>query len=178
MRVYTDYDAFKVVWDTCMENVPDRVRVLQNHAPAQLFDGLFPGAQRITWLRNPVKRVVSAYLYDLKAKMIPKDEKIYDFIARPEQRNVMTFFTAGGDLSRFAFVGLTERFDDDLQRLADVLEWPPGYPIEHLNTTSRRSVAKRLLSTKKVVTSIQAMNQDDMDLYAWALWAKAVGILA
>lgn len=163
--LYTDYDARKMAWDEAMKRVPKHVRVLQDHMPVQLFDGLFPNAKRIVWLRNPVHRVISAYIYDLTKGLIERDCDIRQFITRDRERNVMTFFTAGGDLEQFFFVGMLEDFAQDLAHLADLLGWPLGFPIAHDHQCRRPNLKEEFLSDPGLTSEIEALNCLDCELY-------------
>jgi hypothetical protein len=99
------------------------------HMPQFILDGLFPDAKRITWLRNPIDRVVSAYYHWRRMGYIPRRETLMDFAHRPTQRNQQHYYTSG-DLSRFDFVGVLEY--ESFANLAAFLGidyTPPG----HLN---------------------------------------------
>ena len=161
----TDYISRKNIWDVAMEKrLPPDVNWLTDHVPVQLYDGLFPGVPRVTWLRDPVQRVVSAYIHDLTRSIIDPCD-IYKYINMDEKRNLMTYFTAGGNLKLFAFVGLTERFNRDLAQLAEMLGWPPGYPVSYINKTKDPGMKKRLLSDPALVAEIRRLNRDDCALY-------------
>lgn len=121
--LYVDYDARKASWDKAMEKLPPLINFLTDHVPVQLFDGWLPGVKRVTWLRDPVQRIISRYVYSAGHRH--SEEALQHFINHPRARNVMTFYTAGGDLDRFFFVGIAERFTQDLAQLAELLNWPP-----------------------------------------------------
>lgn len=168
--LYTDYETRKRTWDEAVAQVPEQERILMDHMPVQLFDGLLPKAKRITWLRDPVHRVISSYIYDRWGeRIISRDCSIQEFINLPEQRNVMTFFTAGGDLDRFFFMGITEYFAHDLAYLAGLLGWPPGYPTTHDNVCMDPDLKEKLLSDPALVSEIERLNQQDCELYRRAL---------
>lgn len=162
-----DYSLRKSTWNAAMEKrLPPDANWLTDHVPVQLYDGLFPGVPRVTWLRDPVQRVVSAYIHDLTHGIVDPCG-IYRYINMDEKQNLMTYFTAGGNLKLFAFVGLVERFNRDLARLAEMLGWA-DYPVSYANTTNELGLKKRLLSDPALVSEIKRLNQDDCELYKQA----------
>jgi len=126
-----------------MAKVGPEARVLADHMPVQLYDGLFPEAKRVVWLRHPVRRLVSRYLHFWHPEI---DHDIYEYIREDRAQNLLTYFTGGGDLSRFFFVGITERFEQDLARLARLLGWPPGYPVVRDNVCKHPKLKAKLNS--------------------------------
>lgn len=83
-------------------------------------------ARYITWLRDPVERVVSHYHfwrrdYDgadpaqpLRNRMLREQWSLERFALGPEMRNVYSEYLWRFPVSRFAFVGITERYAADL----------------------------------------------------------------
>ena len=92
--------------------------VIQGHIRWFVYDHL----PRVIWIRNPVDRIASQYYHwlehpdmnhDVCRLLIEKGIDIREFAKRiPE----MTIYIAGSDLNNFAFVGLTEYFDEDIVR--------------------------------------------------------------
>lgn len=168
--LYKDYDARKALWDKAMAKVEPDVRVLADHAPVQLYDGLFPKARRVAWLRDPVQRVISNYIHIVHTDLhhafrMRQGYDIYEYIHWKRDRNRMTFFTAGGDLERFFFVGIVEHFERDLAALAKSLKWPPSYPAVHSNVNKNPALKAKLLADPAVVAEIRKLNQQDIELY-------------
>lgn len=166
ISLFNTYDVHKVLWNEAMAKVGPEVQVLADHMPVQLYDGLFPGAKRVVWLRHPVHRLVSRYLHFWHPGL---DFDIYEYIKEDRARNVMTFFTAGGDLGRFFFVGIAEHFEHDLTRLARSLGWPSGYPVAHSNVCRHPELKAKLLADRALVRKIGKFNQQDIELYRRAL---------
>ena len=172
--LYADYPERKRLWDIAMGEVKPHVLVLADHAPVQLYDGLFPEAKRVTWLRDPVARVISNFIHarhytHLSPTWEQYTESIHQFINYERERNVMSFFTAVGDLDRFFFVGIVEHFQHDLSLLAWRLGWPEGYPVTRRNKTKDSELKTALLADKNVVAEIERLNQQDIELYRRAL---------
>lgn len=172
--LYIDFPERKRLWDIAMDRVGPDVQILADHAPVQLYDGLFSEARRVTWLRDPVARVISNFIHARHyAHLSPTWEQytksIYQFINYERERNVMSFFTAGGDMGHFFFVGITEHFQRDIARLAGMLGWPEGYPVVYRNKVKNPELKMMLLADKDVVAEIERLNQWDIELYHRAL---------
>ena len=168
--IYADYDARKASWDAGMKNLPPVVNFLTDHVPVQLYDGWLPDVPRVTWLRDPVKRVVSHYIHNVGDKH--SRYRLQRFIHNPRFRNMMTFYTGGGNLDRFAFVGILGRYNRDLARCAELLGWPPDYPVVHLNTCKYPALKAELLADALLLAEIDELNQLDRGLYWRALWRQ------
>lgn len=154
------YDVYKSLWQEAMGKVGPEVRVLADHMPVQLYNGLFPEAKRIVWLRDPVHRLVSRYVHRWRPGY-----GIYEYIAEDRAQNVMAYFTAGGDLDRFFFVGIVERYEQDLAILAKLLGWPLDYPVVRGNECWHPKLKAKLLADSALVAEIRRLNQQDVELY-------------
>jgi hypothetical protein len=131
----------------------------------------------ITWLRNPVDRVISNYYYlkkiildriivngtggELENRMI---RTLEEYATCDRSKNRISKFLRGSKLEDFFFIGIVENYKDDLARLAGLLNWD-RYPVLEQN---RSSETKPEVSeeTRKYIESI---NQKDMDIYKRAL---------
>lgn len=81
--------------------------------------------QFVTWMREPLQRLLSHYYYwqrsyeetnagPLHRRMMQEDWSLEEFGLRPELRNIYSEFLWGFPLEAFAFIGITEHFEDDL----------------------------------------------------------------
>lgn len=87
------------------------------------------GARFVTWLRDPVQRVVSRYHHYQRA--VEAGEALHvrwglvpglsleAFAALPQYRDTYAEYLWGFPLRRFEFIGRVECFDADLERLCD-----------------------------------------------------------
>ncbi|MGB3513307.1 MAG: sulfotransferase family 2 domain-containing protein, partial [Microcoleaceae cyanobacterium] len=92
----------------CVDNqlqyptIKPQFRVIHGHFPMIKYEGKFPQAKRIIWLRNPVERLISQYFYwknlplennpfnDPHHKLvIEQNLSIVEFAEMPEMRNLM-----------------------------------------------------------------------------------------
>jgi len=139
-----------------------------------------PSAKWITWLREPSQRVLSNYFYlserlrdeldeerkglNILAKM---QRSLIEFSRDEINRNRMSKFLAGIDLNQFAFIGLQETYEADLERLAGILGWN-SYPNLKHNVTAARPMVD-----PEVLAEIRELNSDDYKLYAEAIEWRA-----
>lgn len=134
----------------------------------------------ICWLRNPVDRVLSNYRFFINRLEHPEynpkvaeinrhriHESALEYATREENRNRMSKFTAGLALEDFFFIGLVECFDQDLNILATLLEWP-GYLNPYLNKSS-----SNMTFPLEVREAVANLNEQDMDLYSRVIALKA-----
>ena len=83
----------------------------------------------VTWMREPVDRLISHYHYwiatyqpstsaPLHRRVVEEEWTLEDFCMSEELRNVYAAFLWNFPLERFAFVGVMEHFDEDLDDFA------------------------------------------------------------
>lgn len=130
----------------------------------------------ITWLRNPVERVISNYGF-FKKRIFEstndkelerrKDETLIEYAFLENSRNRMSKFMSGIDLKDYFFVGITEHFNDDIQILSKQLSWSK-IDIPRINDNSEfKSKLPQVSSEEK--RKIEELNKEDMELYFKAL---------
>lgn len=133
----------------------------------------------LTWLRNPIDRVISHYFYwknkpDINMHPIEKMIKfeglsLHDFSKIPCMKNLQTYFM-GNDISLFQFVGITEEYEKSIILLQDKL---------NVNFHYNKSKIRRVNKLKNSVSYqdrqiIMENNLEDIKLYAEA--KKKLGI--
>jgi hypothetical protein len=89
--------------------------LLIGHFPAERYWDLFNADSFVTFLRDPVARVVSEWNH--KVTLTGLAEDLATYAGRPAHRNQMTRML-GPDWRRFGFVGLTERYEASLPQLS------------------------------------------------------------
>jgi hypothetical protein len=119
----------------------DKIEIVHGHFNIKSYREMFPDAPIITWLRDPAERVLSYYNY-----------KKYGFTSTPRikdsnNRQFLAFLDSGqfeffvnkfdrffGDYTTkdFLFIGITERYNEDMKKLAKMMGWG-GYQVHHLN---------------------------------------------
>jgi len=114
--------------------------IIHGHFHHTKYDYL--GLPMVTWVRNPIDMVASQF-YSLKIhnttarspeihiKIIKEEMTLIDFARYEGTRNPISKFIGGTDLDKFDFIGITEYYDESLQRFG---KWsgmpiPNAYPI-------------------------------------------------
>jgi hypothetical protein len=131
------------------------------------------GAKVITWLRNPVDRVISNYRF-FKAGLVwpyrglKKNESLETYAKKEETRNTMSKFLSGIEVEDLYFVGIQEHYSEDLERLGKLLGWPAISSPVHLNC-SVPVKGEVDYSDPVLRRMIAELNQKDIMLYEKAL---------
>ena len=96
-------------------------------------------------------------------------------------RNTMTHYLASLTPADFAAIGVVEAFDESIQHMATVLDWPASparIPPQNINPQRRESAYDLDHATRR---TLEELNVEDFRLYRHAvdlLAAEAPGTLA
>jgi hypothetical protein len=163
-----------------ISQIPAGLKVAHGHFSYSEFKQFFgePQAPIITWLRNPVARVVSQY-YFLQERF--EDQVIHsrnsrnvfkrlcrsleEFAAVPGNRNLQSRYLQGLRPEDLDFIGIVEFFEEDLQELAGKMGWETYEPI-HDNKTRNK---EREEVSPDVLRLIADLNSEDLSLYETVL---------
>lgn len=137
----------------------------------------------ITWLRDPVERVVSNYYWwqhDLRRKENhPAKDRINEpievYITRKETQNKMYRFLKGISLKDIFFFGFLETLNQDIMELASAMKWE-NIQFFHEKNSSGFEKKKESIS-EKVRQKIIALNTKDIKLYNEVLRMKGRDIV-
>jgi hypothetical protein len=169
------------------------LEVIYGHMDLRVREFLPPDARYVTFLRDPIQRILSFYYYvrymttdalhDLAVRL-PVNEWIRAE-GRPEFDNGMVRRLTGtlesvpfggctrelleqakATLARFDFVGLTERFDESYVALCRRFGWKLGYFRAEKGNAKRPPVSEL---TADVIAAIERQNQLDVELYRYAV---------
>ncbi|MCF8238484.1 MAG: sulfotransferase family 2 domain-containing protein [Saprospiraceae bacterium] len=151
--------------------------VLHGHFHFEEVRNLFdPSRVRlVTWLREPVNRVISNYyFFNRKVNEDPnhsewhrRDEPLEVYAHYEENRNRMTKFLDGIALEDLFFFGIQEHFEEDVALLRKKMGWP-DVQIRSENTNQAYQSQFPPVSAD-LKEQIRAWNVSDVQLYERAL---------
>jgi hypothetical protein len=118
------------------------------------------GWKTVTFLRNPVDRLISYYNVFLKEN--PRVQ-FKDFVMMNSNYILRTI---GNDLKRFAFVGVTEHFDKSIEKMNKMFNIDLPVPMPITNHHRRKKVYK---PTGEERAFILRHNGSDMEIYKRSL---------
>ncbi|MFC4721187.1 sulfotransferase family 2 domain-containing protein [Geojedonia litorea] len=132
----------------------------------------------ITWLRDPIERLVSHYLYREKLfneaeQQLPNTIKrrfssFEAFCMNPKMQNCYAHFFYKFPLEQFAFIGISEYFDEDCMFFAETYLNTSLDIIPRKNTNSdKRKLV--ILDDTEFLNKIKALNSLDYTIYNLAL---------
>ncbi|NEP88206.1 MAG: glycosyltransferase [Okeania sp. SIO2C2] len=164
------------------DNMPATIhwqtKVIEGHFRAGKYDKLFPDTKRITWLREPIHRLISDYCFrhiSNPTKDYLNKQGLLKFAQ--SNSNLMAYCVNGKSLDYFDFVGITEYFEEDLLALKNILDWS-DYQVIYQNRNpypEYLDFQKEVLSDKKLMDELANANSQDMELYAAALKLRKEG---
>jgi hypothetical protein len=160
---------------------PAGVRAIHGHFWAGKYDCQAPTATRITWLRHPIKRLLSHYYFwkskpelphSLHKLMLEKDLSLIEFAQLPLLQNVLhDTFLRGRQLEEFEFIGIQEHFREDLDWLVKHMKWRKQAMPEERRTVYQGYDPNNLdAETEK---KLRALNEADLEMYETALQMRA-----
>ena len=171
------FSAWRIAQANLLKRDYADVQAVHGHFWAGKYDEALPGALKITWLRDPVRRVLSHYYYwkskaslpnSLHRVFVEKQSSLAEFIEFPIMQNVYAkTFLRDHELCNFAFVGVCEFYAEDMQRLQHQLGWPEvALPRENRTEHPEYNALKIDAALEQ---RIRQLNTADMDLYRRAL---------
>ena len=153
--------------------IPPGTVCIHGHFFADTFDDLVPERELITWLRDPVERVVSNYHHFLRSPdlrddccrtLVDRKLTLREFAELDWMRNLATRYFADHQLDDFVFVGIAERFLESLHVFGDILSWPAPLPAPRVNTNPGRNTDRYEIS-KADYDFIRSLNTLDFLTY-------------
>ena len=159
-------------WGRLQTDIPPDASCIHGHFVAHTLAERYPGAPLITWVRDPVERVVSSYYHRLRSPdwrhpvSIELHERKLTLLQYAELdlvRNEMARFFGNLRPADFDFIGLVEDFDASIARFFQQFELP-RVPIPRENTNPERRTAFYGLcdDERKLILDL---NQNDWNLY-------------
>jgi Sulfotransferase family len=142
-------------------NPMDRGILLSGHFPAWHYWRYFNAESFVTFIRDPVDRVLSEYNHFLTHQRwtVPLEE----FAAMQRFRNVTSKFLTVVDLDRFGFIGIMEEFDASMSALARFVG--AELPFRKVNLGDYGAQNAGLLARSDHRAIVTDLNQEDVALY-------------
>lgn len=135
------------------KKMPNEVKVIHGHFHLDhVFEQLKLEKETpiITWMRDPVQRVISNYFYLEKRlkEELNEEQKGLNILEKMQKslieyartginRNVQARYLAGFPLEKLQFVGIVEHYNSEIQRLQKIMNWPE-IAIHKVNVTGSR----------------------------------------
>lgn len=195
-RKLTSKDRFKYIHpneltDEFKKKTLPNLDIVAGHIKHDVVKKFMDDFYIITFLRDPISRVLSFYDY---AKEVPrtadpittksKDLDIYDFLKfcqdsgdrrfangttfkLTDNYGVNELSNAKENLEKIDFIGIQEHFDESLAMLSYENNWKMVLKAPHTNKTKKRNKKDDIPS--KVIDKIIEMNQDDIEIYKLGL---------
>jgi len=160
-------------WGRVLDQVPPDATCVHGHYQTDQLIRQFPRAELITWVRDPVERVVSSYHHRLRDpdfkhpvchELHQKKLSLTEYAALPLVRNEMTRYFGSKKPEDFLFVGLVEDFEPSLRLMARLLGIPA--PSARRDNANPEKPSGRYQLDPAVRREIQATNEQDAELYA------------
>jgi hypothetical protein len=124
---------------------PENIRAIHAHLSIAQFMPVIEECQPkvVTWIRNPVDRVISNYYFFMKRirdqnvdgkQLGKKDFSLLDYAAERGKENKLLAFMTGIDLDEFFFIGVLEQMKSDVKELSSKMGWPDKIKTFHANS--------------------------------------------
>lgn len=138
----------------------NQVGFLSGHVHAGKYVHLFGARQVVTFLRDPVQRVVSEYYHFVRNNGYKDD--LPSFYRKPQFINRQSKMMQGVPLQTVGLLGLTEEYEKSL----DMLNSLYGTNIEPIAmNVGRKDKDQTYNVPKNQLDEIRALNEDDIRLY-------------
>jgi SAM-dependent methyltransferase len=153
-----------------------QTRCLHGHFQADAFDGHFPEARKITWLRHPVDRVVSLYFQfhhnpesafesAFNKRIFEEGWSLMDFARQPEvQRQVRWYFNAV-PLDSFFFIGVVERYAESLRLFYHLLGKPTPEVSPGMNVNPKKRMGSAYDLSPAQRSGLESILAEETELY-------------
>ncbi len=131
-------------------------------------------AKLITWVRDPVERLISNYHFfkhrlenpELNPEVFEKNkhrinENLLEYAQLDENRNRISWFIDESKIEAFFFIGIMEQFNSELMQLSKLLNWDQVEfpPMINISPKTHEIISNDLRK------EIAVLNQKDIQLY-------------
>ncbi|QHD50384.1 sulfotransferase family 2 domain-containing protein [Vreelandella aquamarina] len=137
-----------------------KVKLICGHVSAGKYIDFFGSLNTLTFLREPVQRIVSEYYHFVRHNNYKGD--LPSFYRKPQFINRQSKMLQGVPVEALGFVGLTERYEQGL----DILNQAYGTNIQSVSMNmGRKDKAAEYELPEEQLNEIRSLNEDDLQLY-------------
>ena len=140
----------------------DRPLLIVGHFEAIDYADVFALDNFITFVRDPVRRVISDYKHFVRH--YGYTGTLIEFSSRPDQMNKQSRYLAGMDIEAFGFLGISENFGSELQSLENIV----GASLAPM-TINEAPVEQQIQPTEEECEQLSKLNSADIALYNLAI---------
>lgn len=133
--------------------------MIHGHFPYEKYKDI--DAPFITFLRHPVDRVISQYMYNVECHTPLGDSQLGNNIIDYAKNTANTMSTFIGERDNIDFIGVTEMFDDCIE----MINYLYDMNLDTGRVENARQSVIRFDASKEVRAEIAAINDKDMKLY-------------
>lgn len=138
------------------------IAMLGGHVTYRRYAALFTPKQVITFLREPIARLVSEHEHACRHNGFTGT--MLQFAEIPRNQNLQSKMLTGVPLEHAALVGITERYGESLALLERRLGWKVPELVRNVNPR-QAELAGRYALDAKVERELRALNGEDLALY-------------
>ncbi len=154
---------------------PASVKCITGHFNASCFVNLYPNADYITWVRDPIQRMISHYNYYLRIGayygQIAPTKRSYDIIdletyaTHSYNVNFMTQLI-NIPLTKFKFIGIVEKYDEEIKRFKETFGIDINEESQHYNLNpEKKSVQETYNVSDEQKEKLMKLHAEDYKLY-------------
>jgi len=140
------------------------VRCIHGHFTMQVLCDVFPEAKCITFVRDPIKRIVSAYNHIFVVAPQAEGMTFEQFIERDRARNLYEQLGMLEYLDSLAFVGITEQYDRSLRLLERMFPELGSLAYEEANVSQQKRFTEKDV-TPEMRQYLLELNDADREIY-------------
>lgn len=135
------------------------------------------GARFLTWMRDPIERLASQFHYwkrnygphnvsILQTRLVEEDWSFERFCLGPEFHNLYRKYLWRFPVERFAFIGITEHYEEDLEYLGARLL---GVPLANRSENRNPEQVSSYFEDPDLRRRVEEHHAEDVELYRRAL---------
>ena len=153
------------------DNIVENYSIIHGHFYADKYTILNAKLEYVTFLRNPVERVLSNYFYlkrnpkrkNADAEIIHKHGySLEQYIREPDTQNLQCTFLSTMSLEKFKFVGVVEEYSRSINTFNKIFGVKLSTEeFENVNLERKQQYDV----SKNIIKLIERYNQKDIELY-------------